>query len=94
MTVLMLLCKIGNELSHYVEKVMLKILEVEGINVMRAFLNHYRAGGVVRCDTYCTVLNSGLLNDLKDVACYVMERGDPTSGLKFDFLLKYLEFHF
>ena len=34
MTVLMLLCKVGDHLSHYVEKVVLKILKVERINVV------------------------------------------------------------
>jgi hypothetical protein len=48
---------------------------------------------VVRSDTYGTVLNAGLLNDLKNVAGYVVEGGDPASGLKLDFLLKNFEFH-
>ena len=56
MTVLMLLCKVGDHLSHYVEKVVLKILKIEGIDIVRALLNHYRAGGVVRSDTNGTVL--------------------------------------
>ena len=92
-TVLMLLCKVGDHLSHYVEKVVLKILEIERVDVVRALLNHYGAGGVVRSDTYGTVLDAGLLNDVKNVACYVVEGGDPTSGLKLDFFLKNFEFH-
>ena len=64
-----------------------------GIDIVRALLNHYGAGGVVRCDTYGTVLDAGLLNDVKDVACYVVESGDPASGLKLDLFLKYFEFH-
>jgi hypothetical protein len=94
MTVLMLLCEVGDHLSHYVKKVVLKVLKVEGVDVVRALLNHYRASGVVRSDTYGTVLNAGLLNDVKDVAGYVVEGGDPTSGLKLNFLLKNLKFHF
>jgi len=93
MTVLMLLSKVGDELSHNVEKVVLKVLEVKRIDVVRAFLNHYGAGGVVRCDANGSVLNTGLSNDLEDVAGYVVEGGDPTSRLKLDFFLKNFEFH-
>ena len=60
---------------------------------IESVLNHYGASGVVRSDTYGTVLDAGLLNDVKDVAGYVVEGGYPASGLKLDFLLKYFEFH-
>jgi hypothetical protein len=72
---------------------MLKILKVERVNIVRALLYHYRTSGVVRCNTNCTVLNSGLLYNVENVACYVVEGGDPSSGLKLDFLLKNFEFH-
>jgi hypothetical protein len=93
MTVLMLLCKVGDKLSHNVKKVVLKELEIEGIDIVRALLNHYRAGGVVRSDANGTVLDAGLFNDVKNVAGHVVEGGDPTSGLKLDFFLKNFEFH-
>jgi hypothetical protein len=60
---------------------------------VRALLNHNRAGGVVRSDTYGTVLNAGLSNDVENVAGYIVEGGDPSSRLKLDFLLKNFEFH-
>ncbi len=94
MTVVTLISVVGNHLSHDVEKVVLEILEIERINVVRALLNHYRAGGVVRSDTNGTVLNAGLLNDLDDLACYVVEGGDPASGLELKLFLINLKFHF
>ena len=65
-TVLMLFSKVGDHLSHDVEKVVLKELEVEGIDIVRALLNHNGAGGVVRNDSNGTVLNAGIFNHLKD----------------------------
>ena len=62
MTVLMLFSKIGDHLSHDVEQVVLEILEIEGIDVVRALLDHHGAGGVVRCDGDRTVLDTGSQN--------------------------------
>ena len=39
MTVLMLLGKVGDHLSHNVEQVVLKELQIKAINIVRAFLN-------------------------------------------------------
>ena len=61
MTVLVLLSEVGDHLSHDVEKVVLKELQIEGVNVVRALLNHYGAGGVVRNDSNGTVLNAGVM---------------------------------
>jgi hypothetical protein len=89
----MLLSKVGDHLSHDVEKVVLKVLEVEGIDIVRALLNHNGAGGVVRNDSNGTVLNAGVLNHFEDFLSDVVEGGDPTSGLKLEFFLINLEFH-
>ena len=63
-TVLMLLCKVGDHLSHNIEKVVLKKLEVKRVDIVRTFLNHYGTGGVVRNDSNRTVFNARSLNDL------------------------------
>ena len=67
MTVLMLLSKVGDHLSHDVEKVVLEVLKVERIDVVRALLNHNGTCCVVRYDSYCTVLNAGSSNYLVDL---------------------------
>jgi hypothetical protein len=92
-TVLMLFSEVGDHLSHDVEKVVLKIFEVEGVDIVRALLNHYGACGVVRNDSNGTVLNAGVLNHFKDLLSDVVEGGDPTSGLKLELFLINLEFH-
>ena len=92
-TVLMLLSKVGDHLSHDVEKVVLKELEIEGIDVVRALLDHNGAGGVVRCEGNGTVLDAGSLNDLDYFLGNVVEGGDPASALQFDLFLKNFEFH-
>jgi hypothetical protein len=79
MAVLMLLGKVGDHLSHDVEKVVLEIFEIEGVDVVRALLNHYGAGGVVRNDCNGTVLDAGSGNDLVYFLRNVMESGDPSS---------------
>ena len=79
MTVLMLLSKVGDHLSHDVEKVMLKELEVKAVDIVRALLNHYGAGRVVRYDSNCTVLNARILYHLEDLFSDVMECRDPAS---------------
>ena len=93
MTVLMLLSKIGDHLSHNVEKVVLKVLEVKRVDVVRALLDHNGAGGVVGNDSNGTVLNSRILYHFKDLFSDVVEGGDPASGLKLEFFLINLEFH-
>ena len=92
-TVLMLLLEIGNEFPHNVEQIVLQILEIETVDVVRAFLHHNRAGGVVRRDADRPVLHARRLDDLADLLRHVVEGGDPTSRLQFQFLLKYDEFH-
>ena len=67
MTVLMLLSEVGDHLSHNVEQVVLKILKVERIDIVRAFLDHYGAGGVMRNDGNGAVLNSRSLNDIQNL---------------------------
>jgi hypothetical protein len=89
----MLLSEVGDHLSHDVEKVVLKELQIEGVNVVRALLNHYGAGGVVRNDSNGTVLNAGVLNHFEDLLSDVVEGGDPASGLKLEFFLINLELH-
>jgi hypothetical protein len=93
MTVLMLLCKVGDHLAHDIKQVVLQVLQVEGVDIVRAFLNHNRAGGVVRNDGNGSVLNAGSLNDLDNLLGNVVEGGDPASALQFDFFLKNFEFH-
>ena len=63
MTVLMLLSEVRDHLAHDVQQIVLQVLQIEGIDVMRAFLDHDRAGGVMRSDADGTVLNAGLLYD-------------------------------
>jgi len=93
-TVLMLLSKVGDHLSHDVEQVVLQELQVKGIEVVGALLDHYGAGGVVRNNSYGTVLHAGFLNDLVNVDGNVVEGGDPSSGLQLNLFLYYFEFHY
>jgi len=94
MAVLMLFSEIGDELSHNVEKVVLKELEIEGIDVVGALLNHNGAGGVMRSDANGSVLNAGSRNYLADFLGNVVEGGDPAAGLELKLFLKYFEFHY
>ena len=93
MTVVTFVSVIGDQLTHNVEQVVLQILQIERVNVVGALLNHYGASGVVRSDTNSAVLDTGCLYDLNDLFGYVVEGGDPASGLKLEFFLKYFEFH-
>jgi hypothetical protein len=93
MTVLMLLSEVGDHLSHDVKQVVLKVLKIEGVDVVRALLNHHGAGGVVRNDGNSTVLNAGSCNDIKNLFSDIVEGGDPAAGLQFDFFLDKFEFH-
>ena len=92
-TVLMLLCKVGDHLSHDIEKVVLKELEIKAVDIVRALLYHYRAGRVVRYDSNCTVLNAGSVYDSLNLLRNIVEGGDPTSGLELKLLLKNFHFH-
>ena len=92
-TVLMLLGEIGDHLSHDVQKVVLQELQVEGVEVVGALLDHDGAGGVVRYDGNSPVLDAGFFRDLMHVEGDVVEGGDPASGLKFDLFLNHFEFH-
>ena len=78
MTVLVLLSKVRDHLSHDVEKVVLEELEIKGIDIVRALLNHYGAGGVVRYDSNGSVLDAGISNHLKDLFSDVVEGGSRT----------------
>ena len=71
---------------------MLKELEVKAVDIVRALLNHYGAGRVVRYDSNCTVLNTGSVNDCLNLLRNVVKGGDPTSGLELKLLLKKLSF--
>ena len=93
MTVVAFIGVVGNQLAHDVQQIVLQKLQIEGVNVVGALLNHNGASGVVRSDTYSTILNAGCLYDLNDLFGYVVEGGDPTSGLEFELFLKYFEFH-
>jgi hypothetical protein len=93
MTVLMLLTEIRNQLSHNIQQIVLQELQIEGVDIVGALLNHYGAGGMVGSHTYGTVLYAGSGNDLTNLLGNVVEGGDPASGLKLDFFLVNLEFH-
>ena len=93
MTVLMLLGKVGDHLAHDVEQVVLEVFKVERVDVVRAFLYHHRAGGVVGRDADRAVLDAGLLDDLNDLTGHVVEGGDPAAGLKLQLFLINLKFH-
>ena len=93
MTVLMLLSEVRDHLAHDVQQIVLQVLQIEGIDVVGAFLNHNRAGGVMRSDADGTVLNAGLLYDFDDFSGYIVEGGDPAPGLQFQFFLIYFNFH-
>ena len=91
--VLMLLGKIGDHLAHDVEQIMLQVFQIERVDIVRALLDHDGAGGVVRRDADCAVLDAGLLDDLNDLAGDIVEGGDPAAGLQLEFFLINLEFH-
>ena len=94
MTVVTLVGVVGDHLAHDVQQVVLQELQVEGVDVVGALLNHDGAGGVVRNDSDSTVLDAGLLNDLHNIGGDVMEGGDPATGLQLDLFLNYFEIHF
>jgi hypothetical protein len=48
---------------------------------------------VVRSDANSSVLDTGCLYDLNDFLGYIVESGDPASGLELKLFLKYFEFH-
>ena len=89
----MFLGKVGNHFAHDVQQIMLQILQVKAVNIVGTFLNHDRAGGVMRRHAGCAVFHAGLPDDFAHFLCYIMKGGNPSPGLKFNFLLKNLEFH-
>lgn len=91
--VLMLLGKVGDHLAHDVEQVMLQKFQIERVDVVRALLDHDRAGGVMGRDADRAVFDAGLLDDLDDFAGNVVERGNPAAGLQFELFLINLKFH-
>ena len=91
--VLVLFLEVGNELAHDVEQVVLEVLEVERVDVVRAFLNHDGAGRVVRGDADGAVLDARGGDDFADFLRDVVEGGDPAPRLKLEFLLVDDEFH-
>ena len=93
MAVLMLFREIRNHLAHDVEQIMLEVFDVEGVDVVRALLDHDGAGGVVGGDADGAVLDTAGLHDFDDFLRDVMEGGDPAAGLQFELFLKNFEFH-
>ena len=93
MAVLMLLGKVGDHLAHDVEQVMLQKFQIERVDVVRALLDHDRAGGVMGRDADRAVFDAGLLDDLDDLAGNVVERGNPAAGLQLQLFLINLKFH-
>ena len=93
MTIVAFVDVVGDHLAHDVQQVVLQELQVEGVDVVRALLNHDGAGGVVGNDCDGTVHNAGILNDLHDFLRDVVESGDPAAGLQFQFLLINFKFH-
>ena len=92
-TVVAFVDKVGDHLTHDVQQVVLQELQVEGVEVVRALLDHDGTGGVVRDHGNSTVLDAGLFHDLMNVDRDVVEGGDPTAGLQLDFFLDHFEFH-
>ena len=92
-TVVALVDIVGDQTAHDVQQVVLQVLQVEGVEVMRALLDHDGAGGMVRNDAHSAVDDAGLGNDLHDVGGDVMEGGDPTAGLQLNFFLNNFKFH-
>ena len=64
MAVLMLLAEVGHELAHDIQKIVLKIFKVEAVDIVRAFLYHDRACGMVGGYADSAVFYSGLLHYL------------------------------
>ena len=93
MTVLMLLSEVRDHLAHDIEQVMLQVFQIERVDIMGAFLDHDRAGGVVGRDADRAVLDTGLLDDLDDFTGNVVEGGNPAAGLQFELFLINLKFH-
>lgn len=93
MTVLMLLSEVGDHLAHDIEQVMLQVFQIERVDIMGAFLDHDRAGGVVGRDADRAVLDTGLLDDLDDFTGNIVEGGNPAAGLQFELFLINLKFH-
>ena len=94
MTVVSLVCEVGDQVTHDVQQVVLQELQVEGVEVVGAFLDHDGAGGVVRDHCHGAVLDAGLLHHLVDINGDVVEGGDPAAGLELDLFLNHLKFHF
>lgn len=91
--VLMLLGKVGDHLAHDVEQVMLQKFQIERVDVVRALLDHDRAGSVMGRDADRAVFDAGLLDDLDDFTGNVVEGGNPAAGLQFELFLINLKFH-
>ena len=93
MTVVALVCEVGDQTAHDVQQVVLQELQVEGVEVMGALLDHNGAGGVVRDHGHGAVLDAGLFDDLVDIDGDVVEGGDPAAGLQLNFFLDHFQFH-
>ena len=93
MTIVAFVDVVGDQITHDVQQVMLQVLQIEGVEVVGALLDHDGAGGVVGNDCDGTVHNAGILNDLHNFLGNVVESGDPAAGLQFQFLLINFKFH-
>ena len=93
MTVVTFVHEVGDHLAHDVQKVMLEVLKVEGVEVVRALLNHNRTSGVMRNHRHGTILDARLLDDLVYIDGDVVEGGDPAARLQLNFFLNHFEFH-
>ena len=75
MAVLMFLGKVGDHLAHDVEQVVLEILNIEGVDIVGALLDHHGAGGVVGDDGADAIFDARLLDDLHHFAGNVVKGG-------------------
>jgi hypothetical protein len=91
--VLMLLCKVRNHFTHDVKQIMLQKLKVKRIDIVRAFLYHNAAGGMMGRYAAGPVFYARSGNDIQHLFGDVVERGYPSLGLKFEFFLKNNKIH-
>ena len=94
MAVLMLFPEVRNQLAHDVKQIMLEIFQIKRVDIVRAFLHHDRAGGVMRCNADRAVLYAGGFDNLHHFLRHIVKSGNPPARLQLQFLLINLEFHF
>ncbi len=74
----------GDKLLHNLDDIHLQELSAEVINVVRALLDHYGAGGVMRVNSAGTHFDTGLFNCLLYLRSNIVEAGHMVMGMNLD----------